>query len=204
LIFIHLSQSWHVKPPESVLLITWYQDAAFWFVIYRTNERKISGLHRKAGAAAELTSPRQAWAALGAAAGLALTSDATPSLALFAAALPSLAKWKRPGAAPGCEFDVRRSRRCSLFGRVNMCMNRGLPRPSPREGVSCTTGRLIRVRPTTRLQFWGSMEPGHCESSATGVWLELLREVPPPGCCRLAPLHRGAFLVRAAQPISNA
>ena len=28
---------------------TWYQDAAFRFVIYRTNERKISGLHRKAG-----------------------------------------------------------------------------------------------------------------------------------------------------------
>ena len=40
MIFIQLSQSWHVKPPEHSSSITWYQDAAFRFVIYRTNERK--------------------------------------------------------------------------------------------------------------------------------------------------------------------
>ena len=40
MIFIHLSQSWHSKPLNTVPLITWYQDAAFRFVIHRTNERK--------------------------------------------------------------------------------------------------------------------------------------------------------------------
>ena len=70
MIFIHLSQSSHVNPQNTVPLITWYQDAAFRFVIYRTNERKNSGW-----AAAELTSPRQARAALGAAAGLGLRAQ---------------------------------------------------------------------------------------------------------------------------------
>jgi hypothetical protein len=40
MIFIHLSQSSHVNPQNTVPLITWYQDAAFRFVIHRTNERK--------------------------------------------------------------------------------------------------------------------------------------------------------------------
>ena len=79
MIFIQLSQSWHVNPLNTVPLITWYQDAAFRFVIYRTNERKNFWFVQESWAAAELTSPRHARAALGAAAGL-LTS-ATPSLA---------------------------------------------------------------------------------------------------------------------------
>ena len=49
MIFIHLSQSSHGKPLNTVPLITWYQDAAFRFVVHPTNERKISGLHMKAG-----------------------------------------------------------------------------------------------------------------------------------------------------------
>ena len=55
-----------------------YQDAAFRFVVHPTDERKNFWFAQESWAAAELTSPRQARAALGAAAGLALMS-ATPS-----------------------------------------------------------------------------------------------------------------------------
>ena len=80
MIFIQLSQSWHVNPLNTVPLITWYQDAAFRFVIYWTDERKNFWFAQESWAAAELTSPRQEGGCLGAAAGLALTS-ATPLLA---------------------------------------------------------------------------------------------------------------------------
>ena len=63
LIFIHLSQSWHGNPLNTVPLITWYQDAAFRFVIHPTNERKNFWFAQESWAAADLTSPPQARAA---------------------------------------------------------------------------------------------------------------------------------------------
>ena len=40
MIFIQLSQIWHVNPLNTVPLIIWYRDAAFRFVTYRTDEQK--------------------------------------------------------------------------------------------------------------------------------------------------------------------
>ena len=60
MIFIHLSQSSHGKPLNTVPLITWYQDAAFRFVAHPTNERKNFWFAQESWAAAELTPPRQA------------------------------------------------------------------------------------------------------------------------------------------------
>ena len=74
MIFIHLSQSWHGKPLHDSTN-TWYQDAAFRFVVHRTNKRKNFWFAQESWAAAELTSPRQARAALGAAAGLGLRAQ---------------------------------------------------------------------------------------------------------------------------------
>jgi hypothetical protein len=46
---------------------------------------------------------------------------------------------------------------------------------------------------TPRIQFWGSMEPFRCESSATGVWLELSGRTPPPGCLPPGPASQRGF-----------